>query len=264
MKEKAIFIFFLAFSFFFTGPVRAARAPHTDKVVIDAGHGGYDEGIVYDSGQGIISEKKVDLDLARAVAADLRAMGIKAFLVRPEDRYLSISQRAAIASAARPSLFLSIHLSSVAAFQVHASLTPQAPPAPQAPVPQAAPVNIAGGNLKAGAGAAQAGAVQNGPVSPTPEVLALRNYYRYGFVQRLYLASSRVFASMLEGSVQKAFPGKDVFYLEIPLALLDSMPCPAVLIECPGPQFMDYTNPSTVSGIAQAIAGAIMAYEKKR
>ena len=240
-------------AFFFAGPffIRAARA----AVVIDPGHGGYDEGILFEAGQNLISEKKVDLTLARAIAAVLRDKGIKVFLVRDEDRYLSISQRAAIASARRPTLFLSIHLSSTAAFQVHVSLMPPAP-VPQTPVPQTS--TPAAGALQAGATAAK---IQNGPA---PQDLALRNYYQYRFRQRPYLSSSRAFASVLEGGLQEAFPGKNVSYVEIPLALLDSMECPAVLLECPGPQFMDYTNPSTVSGIANTVAGAVMTYEKKQ
>ena len=267
-------IFVLAFFFFQPArPAQAARA----IIAIDAGHGGYDEGIVYDSGENPMSEKNVDLGLARAIAADLRARGIKVFLVRQADRYMGIDQRAKLASARRPALFLSIHLSSTAAFQLYVSLIPGAPvpaPAPQTPAPampgtpMSAPVSAAPPAPGAGAiGDEQGTGLQTGPAAGvlnglTPEQLALRRYYQYQFRQRPYLPQSRDFATVLDLSLQNAFPGKNVSYMEVPLPLLDAMECPAVLLECPGPQFMNYTDPSTVSGIADAVAGAIMTYGK--
>ncbi|MDA8387206.1 MAG: N-acetylmuramoyl-L-alanine amidase [Nitrospiraceae bacterium] len=233
-------------------------------VAIDPGHGGYDEGIVYNSPDGNrISEKNVDLALALAMAADLRAGGAKVFLLRQADRYLGIYQRTRIASARRPALFLSVHLSSTAAFHIYVSLMPQAP-VPPTPVPQAPPAPAAGtGAAATNTTAGQTGSLSGSSGQPTPQQQALRNYYQYRFRQRPYLPQSRDFASALEQSVTQAFPGKNVSYMEIPLPILDAMACPAVLLECPGPQFMDYTDPATVSGIARAVAGAIMTYGKE-
>ncbi len=239
-------------------------------VAIDPGHGGYDEGIVYNADGKEISEKKLDLAIARAISAALQAKGANVFLVRSVDRYLGIAQRAQIASARRPALFLSVHLASAGAFQVYVSLMPS----PQlAPVPSAA----AGQAMQAGTGGAAGGAagtpaggpaVQTGPAvlaapvnggQPGPDQQALRQYYLYSMRQRPYLGKSRDFASALEQSLKQAFPGGNISYMEIPLPLLDAIAAPAVLIECPGPQYMDYTQP-VISGIAQAVANAVMAY----
>ncbi|MDA8326536.1 MAG: N-acetylmuramoyl-L-alanine amidase [Nitrospiraceae bacterium] len=238
-------------------------------VAIDPGHGGYDEGIVYNADGKEISEKKLDLAIARAISAALQAKGANAFLVRSVDRYLGIAQRAQIASARRPALFLSVHLASADAFQVYVSLMPS----PQlAPVPSAA----AGQAMQAGTGGAAgaAGTPAGGPAvlaAPVnggqainggqagPDQQALRQYYLYSMRQRPYLGKSRDFASALEQSLKQAFPGGNISYMEIPLPLLDAIAAPAVLIECPGPQYMDYTQP-VISGIAQAVANAVMAY----
>ena len=95
-------------------------------VAVDAGHGGYDDGIVYNSRSGLqIKEKDVALKISQAVISALRAKGMGAFAVRPVDRYMDISQRARAAQAKSPGLFLSIHLSSTGAFNVYVTSIPQ-------------------------------------------------------------------------------------------------------------------------------------------
>ncbi len=237
-------------------------------VAIDPGHGGYDRGIIYDTGGKETSEKRVDLAISKAIAAALRAKGASVFLVRSVDRYLGIAQRARIASARQPAVFLSVHLASANAFQIYASLMPnvQLPPAApaggnQAPPAAPAAVNQAPGNLPpAGNQGVQAGPASGGGGQTGPDQQALRQYYLYSMRQRPYLGKSRDLASALEQSLKQAFPGETISYMEIPLPLLDAIAAPAVLVECPAPQYMDYNNPAVVSGMAQAIAGAIISY----
>jgi N-acetylmuramoyl-L-alanine amidase len=82
----------------------AAKAP---VVVIDAGHGGAETGIV--TGQGM--EKTLTLDLAHSVRKLLRKSGVKmtVLLAREHDQAMTVDERAAFSNAARAFLFVSLH-----------------------------------------------------------------------------------------------------------------------------------------------------------
>jgi N-acetylmuramoyl-L-alanine amidase len=77
-----------------------------DAVVIDAGHGGEDEGARGPRG---VAEKTVVFDIAQRLAARLRAQGLRVVLTRERDSYVPLEERTAIANDARADLFLSIH-----------------------------------------------------------------------------------------------------------------------------------------------------------
>lgn len=87
--------------------VAARAAPerfHT--VVIDPGHGGEDDGALGPTG---LAEKDVVLDVAKRLAAKLRAHGLRVVLTRRSDRFVPLERRTEIANDARGNLFLSIH-----------------------------------------------------------------------------------------------------------------------------------------------------------
>ena len=85
----------------------AARdADPFDTVVIDAGHGGEDEGAV---GVGGAREKDVVLDVARRLAARLRERRLRVVMTRDADVFVPLERRTAIANDARGDLFVSIH-----------------------------------------------------------------------------------------------------------------------------------------------------------
>jgi N-acetylmuramoyl-L-alanine amidase len=77
-----------------------------DTVVIDAGHGGDDEGA---RGPGSLTEKELVLDVARRLADRLRQHDLRVVLTRSDDRFVPLERRTAIANDARGDLFLSIH-----------------------------------------------------------------------------------------------------------------------------------------------------------
>lgn len=82
--------------------------PNTFLVAVDAGHGGIDAGAT--GTDGVTQEKDITLAFARMFADKLNAQpGIKAFLTRDKDQYLSLSERVTIARQNRASLFISIH-----------------------------------------------------------------------------------------------------------------------------------------------------------
>lgn len=99
--------------------VRASLSPAARfTVAIDAGHGGIDGGVV-GTGSGV-AEAKLNLDIAKKLAADLAACGIGTVLTRTTDAGLyglstenfkkrDMRARAAIIENAAPDLVVSIH-----------------------------------------------------------------------------------------------------------------------------------------------------------
>ena len=89
-----------------------ARAPDPasldrfDTVVIDAGHGGEDEGARGAKG---LLEKDLVLDVARGLAARLRHASLRVVMTRERDVFVPLEKRTNIANDARADLFISIH-----------------------------------------------------------------------------------------------------------------------------------------------------------
>jgi N-acetylmuramoyl-L-alanine amidase len=77
-----------------------------DTVVIDAGHGGDDEGA---RGAAGLLEKDLVLDVAHRLAKRLGATGLQVVLTRRDDSFVPLEQRTSIANDARADLFISIH-----------------------------------------------------------------------------------------------------------------------------------------------------------
>lgn len=89
-------------------PVSAepGRADRFDTVVLDAGHGGSDEGA---KGARGLLEKELVLDVAKRLAFKLREQGLRVVMTRSDDVHVPLEHRTAIANDARGDLFISIH-----------------------------------------------------------------------------------------------------------------------------------------------------------
>jgi N-acetylmuramoyl-L-alanine amidase len=77
-----------------------------DTIVLDAGHGGEDDGAR--GAKGLV-EKELVLDVGRRVAKRLRKQELKVVMTRNDDRFVPLEERFAIANDARGDLFISIH-----------------------------------------------------------------------------------------------------------------------------------------------------------
>jgi N-acetylmuramoyl-L-alanine amidase len=78
----------------------------TADIVLDPGHGGPEAGAV---GQGGLTEKELNLAVARMVVDDLAADGITAALTRTGDYRQTLASRVFVATALHPRAFVSIH-----------------------------------------------------------------------------------------------------------------------------------------------------------
>ena len=94
---------------------------HVKRVVIDAGHGGFDPGAVSKSG---LKEKDITLDIALRLHEKLKKEGkVKSFLTRTSDYYVPLSARTVVANQFRADLFISIHINANKDRKPHGSET---------------------------------------------------------------------------------------------------------------------------------------------
>lgn len=83
----------------------AAQAANFRTVIIDAGHGGHDNG-----GQwGRVYEKHLALDTAYRLEGKLKALGFQTVMTRRSDYFVSLPQRVAVSNRYRNAIFVSIH-----------------------------------------------------------------------------------------------------------------------------------------------------------
>lgn len=80
-------------------------------VVLDPGHGGKDPGAVFSG----VYEKTLNLDIADRTAKLLEKKGIKVYMTRENDEYLTLAERPAMAKSLNADLFISIHNNSMPA-----------------------------------------------------------------------------------------------------------------------------------------------------
>lgn len=77
------------------------------RIVLDAGHGGKDSGAV---GNGL-REKDLTLNIVKKIGNLLNDYeGVEVHYTRTDDRFLELSERAAIANKAKTDFFLSVHI----------------------------------------------------------------------------------------------------------------------------------------------------------
>src|SRR5580698_8489913 len=81
------------------------------RIVIDAGHGGYDTGTIGPHG---LLEKDLCLDVALRLGAliEQKLPGAEVIYTRKDDTFVSLEDRTAIANDAKADLFISIHANS--------------------------------------------------------------------------------------------------------------------------------------------------------
>jgi N-acetylmuramoyl-L-alanine amidase len=81
-----------------------------NRIVIDAGHGGHDDGTIGANG---VLEKDVVLDVALRLATLVQTrLGAEVVLTRSDDTFVPLTERTAIANQYKADLFLSIHANS--------------------------------------------------------------------------------------------------------------------------------------------------------
>jgi N-acetylmuramoyl-L-alanine amidase len=88
-------------------PQKFAPAPVLKTIVIDAGHGGKDNG-AENKALGM-KEKNLTLDLAGRLKSELESRGYTVIMTRTRDEFVDLDDRPAIANKARADFFISLH-----------------------------------------------------------------------------------------------------------------------------------------------------------
>jgi len=89
----------------------AAVAGSVPHIVVDPGHGGFQEGAVSAYG---MAEKELSLRIARHLKEALQqGLGAKVSMTRTEDSLIPLSERVSYANRQKPDLFISIHANSM-------------------------------------------------------------------------------------------------------------------------------------------------------
>ncbi|HVD59593.1 MAG TPA: N-acetylmuramoyl-L-alanine amidase [Gemmatimonadaceae bacterium] len=90
---------------------RAARRGTRYLVVVDAGHGGPDNGMTGPIGGGPrLVEKDITLSVAKLLAQELRGDGVDVLMTRTTDTLIALSDRGRIANRNKGDVFVSIHV----------------------------------------------------------------------------------------------------------------------------------------------------------
>jgi len=90
-----------------SGQVRLSVSPSKLRIVLDAGHGGWDLGTVGRKG---LLEKDLVLDIVERLGQLVESrLGAEVILTRKDDNYLALEKRAEIANLSQANLFVSVH-----------------------------------------------------------------------------------------------------------------------------------------------------------
>jgi N-acetylmuramoyl-L-alanine amidase len=90
-------------------PTPAAPAARRYFAVVDASHGGDDQGETLST---TLAEKDVTVTLARSLRQELESRGISTLVLRDSDANLSVDQRAVFANADHAAIYIAVHASS--------------------------------------------------------------------------------------------------------------------------------------------------------
>jgi N-acetylmuramoyl-L-alanine amidase len=94
-----------------TNSTPRARKTERRLIVVDAGHGGPDNGMTGPIGSGPrIVEKNVTLSVARLLAQELRNSGVDVLMTRSTDTLIALYDRGRIANRNKGDLFVSVHV----------------------------------------------------------------------------------------------------------------------------------------------------------
>src|SRR6185312_854010 len=92
-------------------PIRLPSSVAHRTVVVDAGHGGPDNGMTGPIGtRWKIYEKNITLQVAKRLATALHARGLRVVMTRTTDTLIALSDRGRIANEHHGDLFVSIHV----------------------------------------------------------------------------------------------------------------------------------------------------------
>jgi N-acetylmuramoyl-L-alanine amidase len=217
------------------------------RVVIDAGHGGFDPGAVGKTG---LKEKDITLDIAKQLRQRLETNGKKqAFLTRTDDYFVPLAERTVIANQYRADLFISLHINA----------NPKQDPCGSE--------TYFCSEQASSKEAARVAATENA-VSKYDQPLKKKEGYidvediLFRFERKLYWDESAKFAKRFQDGIKNSLPLQSRGIHSADFSVLRKARMPAILIETgfisnPGDE-INLAKPAFRDQIAAAIAGGIL------
>jgi N-acetylmuramoyl-L-alanine amidase len=202
------------------GPAQNLPPPaapvHTGPViVINAAHGGTDEGARAENG---LVEKNVVLIFARMLRSDFERQGFRVVMTRNDDSNPSYEDRAAVANAYRDAIFISLHVSSTGAPGAARTYSYQF----SNPIAVSSAATGADAPSASGTGAVSAVPTQSAPSSGLTV---------WEEAQRPYLESSHRLADALQAALAQKFAGSPGASTRFAVRELRSVAAPAIAVE---------------------------------
>jgi len=217
-------------------------------IVIDAGHGGTEQGA---KGSGGVLEKDVTLAVARRLKAALEArLGVRVILTRETDVTMGLDERAAVANNNKADLFVSLH--------VNASLRPSTS---GAEVFYLSLDEYGDAAQRVAKGDSESLPVFGGGSRDIELIL-------WEMAQARYIQESAALARGVESSLRDHIPMSQRAIQQAPFRVLVGANMPAVLVEMGfitnGAQEKQLTSDEFQNQIAQALVGAIGRFRDAR
>jgi N-acetylmuramoyl-L-alanine amidase len=196
-------------------PAPPATPVHNGPViVINAAHGGTDEGARADNG---LLEKNVVLIFARMLRSEFERQGFRVVMTRNDDSNPSYEDRAAVANAYRDAIFISLHVSSTG--QMGATRT----------------YSYQFSNPIVAVSSATADGPANAPgpaaTSAAPPNASSSGLLVWEEAQRPYLESSHRLADVLQSALAQKFAGSPATATRFAVRELRSVAAPAIAVE---------------------------------
>jgi N-acetylmuramoyl-L-alanine amidase len=174
-------------------------------IVINAAHGGTDEGARAENG---LVEKNVLLIFARMLRSEFERQGYRVVMTRNDDSNPSYEDRAAVANAYRDAIFISLHVSSTGQLGTARTYSYQF----------SSPIAAVGADASGG------GAVSTAP-APSSGLMV------WAEAQRPYTETSRRLADALQAALAQKFTGSPGTSTRFAVRELRSVAAPAIAVE---------------------------------
>ncbi len=223
-----------------TQNVAPPAAPvHTGPViVINAAHGGTDDGARADNG---LVEKNVVLIFARMLRSEFERQGFRVVMTRNDDSNPSYEDRAAVANAYRDAIFISLHVSSTG--QLGATRTYSYQFSSPVGVVSAAP----GGGATDGVGSGGAAAAP-APRAPSSGLTVWEQ------AQLPFTETSRRLADGLQAALAQKFAGSPGTSARFAVRELRSVAAPAIAVEVSS---ISVSDPNSLLALGASLAATI-------
>jgi len=226
-------------------PPLATRTAKLQTMVVDAGHGGDDNGVRGPKGT---LEKQITLDAARRLKTLVESrLGVRVVMTRDDDRAVSLDERAAIANNSKADLFLSLHANGSPAASVKGAEV------------YYLRLDRAGENARRNAAATELILPVVGGATRPIDII------QWDLAQASHVDASSRFASMLEEELEKHVPAGPRPLQQAPMRVLSGANMPAALVEMVyltnSEQEQRVKSDDFQGGIVQALYDAIVRFK---